>query len=32
MDYYVKKCQELLTNSRKLWQMVNYIIGKVNDR
>ena len=32
MNYYVKKCQELRTNTRKLWEMVNCIIGKVNDR
>ena len=31
-DYFVKKCTEFRNNSRKLWAMVNNIIGKTSDK
>ena len=30
--YYVKRCYELGSNTKKLWSMINNITGKVNDK
>ena len=30
--YYVKRCYELKSNTKKLWSMINNITGKLNDK
>ena len=32
MSYFVKKCTEFKNNSKKLWSMINNIVGKTNDK
>ena len=31
-DYYNKRCYDLKSNTKKLWQLINHIIGKTNDK
>ena len=32
MDYYTNKCYALKSNMKKLWQLINNIINKSNDK
>ena len=32
MSYYVQKCNEFRNDSKKLWGMINNIVGKANDK
>ena len=31
-DYYNKRCYDLKSNTKKLWQLINHIISKTNDK
>ena len=31
-DYYNKRCYDLKSNTKKLWQLINHIINKTNDK
>ena len=32
VDYYNKRCYDLKSNTKKLWQLINHIINKTNDK
>ena len=31
-DYYIKQCYNLKSNMKKLWNLINSIIGKTHDK